>query len=200
MIFNNNFILASSSLSRYKILKNNNLNFSVKHPKCNENILKKKLIKKKIPIKNISLELSKFKALSVSKLNKNKLVVGADTVIDLGGVILNKAKNINDAKKKIFNISGRKHLIYSSASVFLNEKEIWSRTQKSTIKIRKLSKIEINEYILGAGKKILSSVGCYHAETTGPNIIEEITGDFFNVLGFPLFPFLKFLKKYKIRS
>ena len=46
-------------------------------------------------------------------------------------------------------------------------------------------------------KSILGSVGCYQIEENGPLIIEKIKGDFFNVMGFPLFPFLTFLKKYK---
>ena len=46
-------------------------------------------------------------------------------------------------------------------------------------------------------RKILNSVGCYQLEKLGPNIIENIKGDFFNVMGFPLFPFLTFLKKHK---
>ena len=48
-------------------------------------------------------------------------------------------------------------------------------------------------YLKAAGKQILSSVGCYQAEKLGPQIIKSIKGDFFNVLGFPLFPFLSFL-------
>ena len=94
-------------------------------------------------------------------------------------------------------ISGKKHFLYSSVSVFYNNKEIWKATQKSTIQIRALSEKEVDKYLAKTGKKILSSVGCYQAESLGPNIIESIKGDFFNVLGFPLFPFLNFLKKYK---
>ena len=105
--------------------------------------------------------------------------------------------NLKEASNKIYKLSGKTHYIFSSASVFYNNKEIWSDTQKSEIKIRNLSKKEIDNYVTKAGKKILNSIGCYHVENLGPNIIEEIKGDFFNVMGFPLFPFLKFLKKYE---
>ena len=63
--------------------------------------------------------------------------------------------------------------------------------------IRNLSINEINYYLKKSGKKILQSAGCYQIESLGPNIIENIKGDFFNVMGFPLFPFLKFLQKHK---
>ena len=78
--------------------------------------------------------------------------------------------------------------------------EVWKTTQVSLVKIRKLNEQEVDRYLSKFGKEVLSSVGCYQIESTGPNIIENIKGDFFNVMGFPLFPFLKFLKRYKINN
>ena len=200
MIFNTDFVLASTSKSRYFILKNAGLSFSKHAPLCDENKLKKKLLIKKNTPKKISLELARLKAFSVSKKKKNKIIVGSDTVIFINKKILNKAKNIKEAKNKIKLMSGKKHSIYSSASVFYNKKEIWNKTQKTTVKIRKLTEKEINIYLSTAGKKILSSVGCYQIEMGGANIIENIKGDYFNVMGFPLFPFLNFLKKANIKK
>ena len=48
-----------------------------------------------------------------------------------------------------------------------------------------------------AGNNILNTVGCYQIEKLGPNIIQNIEGDFFNVMGFPIFKFLTFLKEYE---
>ena len=200
MFFNNKFILASGSSSRYNILKKNGLSFKSILPQCNENLLKEKLLKKQTPIKKIALELARLKSKSISKIKKDNLVVGADTVINFKGTLLKKAKNTNDAKNKILSISGRSHYIYSSAVVFYNNKEVWKNTQKSTVTIRKLSENEVLEYLSKTGKEILSSVGCYQVEKLGPNIIKEIKGDFFNVMGFPLFPFLTFIKEYKINK
>jgi len=200
MIFNTKFVLASTSKSRYFILKNTGLSFSKRAPLCDENKLKKELLIKKNTPKKISLELARSKALSVSKKIKNKPIVGSDTVIFINKKILNKAKNLREAKNKIKFMAGKKHSIYSSASVFYNKKEIWNTTQKTTVKLRKLTNNEINMYLSNTGKKILSSVGCYQIEMGGANIIEGIKGDYFNVMGFPLFPFLNFLKKINIEN
>ena len=194
MFFNSNFILASTSISRKKIFNNLKIPIKAINPICDEDSLKKQLLKKKYPPKKISLELARLKSKSISQINKKQLVVGSDTVIELNGKIINKAKNINDARLKIKKLSNKKHIIYSSASVFYNNKEVWHTTQKTTVTIRKLQKAEIDYYLLRAGKEILSSVGCYQLEFLGPNIIKQIQGDFFNVMGFPLFPFLNFLK------
>jgi len=197
MILNSKFILASSSLSRFKILKNNKLNFSKVDPVCNEASFKKKMILKKTPHKKISLELAKLKSKSVSKKIKNTLVLGADTVISFQGKILSKAKNLREAKKTILSFSEKKHTIYSSAAVFFNSNEVWSVSQKSVVKIRKLTAGDVDTYLKKSGKKILTSVGCYQIELLGPNIIESMEGDFFNVQGMPLFPFLDFLNNHK---
>ena len=120
-------------------------------------------------------------------------MVGSDTIIFLNNKIINKAKTMEEAKKKLQKLSGKKHQIISGASVCLNNRQIWSYQQTSTIHMNTLNQKQINIYLKKTGKDVLSSVGCYQVEKLGPKIIKSINGDFFNVLGFPLFPFLTFL-------
>ncbi len=195
MVLNKRFILASNSSSRYRILKNAGLNFRVERPTCNEDYIKKQLLKKTTNVKKLPKLIAKEKALSISLKQTNDLVLGSDTIIIFNNKIINKAKTLKEAKKKLLKLSGKKHLIISGASVCLRGKEVWSTKQTSTIHIKELNKEQINSYLKNTGKDILSSVGCYQAEKLGPQIIKSIKGDFFNVLGFPLFPFLSFLAK-----
>ena len=195
MLLNKKFILASNSASRYKLLKNAGLNFSVTSPLCDEELIKKNFIKKNINKREFAKLLAKEKALSVSVKKPNKLVVGSDTIIIFQSKIINKAKNINDAKKKLLKLSGKKHQIISGVSICYMNKQLWSTQQTSTIILKKLNKNQIDRYLKHTGVDVLSSVGCYQAESLGPQIIQSIKGDFFNVLGFPLFPFLNFLSK-----
>ena len=192
------FILASSSKSRYKILKNAGLNFTQKNPNCNEEEIKKTInrnTKPEIFAKKLSFE----KARSVSKQKKyaNKIVLGCDTVIYHNGKILDKVSSIDKAKKKIRSLSGKTHLIVSGLTVCLNGSKVWENHEKTRVKIRKLNNSEINTYLKKTGKQILSSVGCYQIESLGPNIIESIKGDYFNVMGLPLFNLLDYLYSKK---
>jgi septum formation protein len=195
MILNKQFILASNSSSRKKLLKNAGLNFFTKSPLCDEDYIKDQLLKKNINKKRLPKLLAEAKALSISKKKTKHLVVGSDTIILFKNKIINKVKTIEEAKIKLQKLSGKKHQIISGASVCLNNKEIWSYQQTSTIYMKTLNQKQINTYLKKAGKNILSSVGCYQVEKLGPQIIKSIKGDFFNVLGFPLFPFLTFLSK-----
>ena len=192
------FILASSSKSRYKILKNAGLNFTQKNPNCNEEEIKKTInrnTKPEIFAKKLSFE----KARSVSKQKKyaNKIVLGCDTVIYHNGKILDKVSSIDKAKKKISSLSGKTHLIVSGLTICLNGSKVWENYEKTYVKIRKLNNNEIDAYLKKTGKQILSSVGCYQIESLGPNIIESIKGDCFNVMGLPLFNLLDYLYSKK---
>ena len=200
MFSNKKFILASNSKSRFFILKNNKLNFRQISPACDEEKIKKQKIKEKKSPRIISLCLAIKKAASISKKHCNSLVIGCDTIIDLNNKIIKKARNIEEAKKKLNKLSGKKHNIYSSAAAYYKNKLIWKTTQKTTVKVRRLNRKEINEYLQKADKNILLSVGCFQIEKEGPNIIENIRGDFFNVMGFPLFPFLLFLKGFNVEK
>ena len=198
MFLNKKFILASNSSSRYRLLKEAGLNFVKISPSCDEEAIKNQIIKKSINKKNLSKLLAKEKALSVSLKKPNHFIVGSDTIIIFNNTIINKAKTLNEAKKKLKKLSGKKHQIISAVSVCYNNKQVWCSQQTSTIQMRELNQKQINKYLKNTGKDILSSVGCYQVEKLGPNIIKSIKGDFFNVLGFPLFPFLSFLSKTNI--
>jgi len=192
-------ILASSSQSRKKIFKNVGLNFFSISPKINEEKEKRKIKKniKKIRAKEISKKLCQLKCKSVSNLFKNYLVVGCDTMIEHKKKNIDKAKNIQEAIKKILLLSGDSHFIYTSICVYKEQKKIWEHTEKTKVFIKSLTKKEAENYIKKCGKQILNSVGCYQAEKMGPQIFSKIEGDFYNVLGFPIIPFINFLSKRK---
>ena len=196
-LINKKFILASSSKSRRKILKQSGLNFQSIKPNCSEEDLKKTLLNKKIKPKDFAMELSFNKSLSISKIHKSKYVVGCDTLISFNDKIVDKAKTIKYAEKKLLMMSGKKHKIISAVTICKNGKKLWQDSDTSEIKIRNINRNEIRAYLKMCGKQILNSVGCYQIEALGPLIIEETKGDFFNIMGLPLFKLLKHLSKLK---
>ena len=75
------FILASKSASRRRLLKNAGLEFIRKTPLCNEEKIKLNFLNKNGNKIYLSRHLAKEKALSVSKKNPDRMVVGSDTII-----------------------------------------------------------------------------------------------------------------------
>ncbi len=195
MITNKEYVLASSSLSRKKILNNAGFNFIQVAPFCNEQAIKNKIKINKQKPSTIAKRLSYEKAKSVSfkKKYSDKKVIGCDTLIYLNNRIFDKATNIREAKQKIKTLSGKKHKIVSGLTICKGGKKIWQCSVTTDVRLRKLNEKQINKYLKKTGKKILQSVGCYQLESLGPNIIEDIKGDFFNVMGLPLFKLLKYV-------
>ena len=192
------FILASSSSSRYKILKDAGFSFIKISPETDEEKIKKKIRKNKKPsflAKKLSYE--KAKSVSLKKKYFNHTVIGCDTLIYIGDKIFDKAKNISEAKKKLTKLSGKTHNIVSGVTIFRQGKKIYQFSETSQVKIRRLNKKKLNNNLNNTGQHILSSVGCYQVEALGPVIIEDIKGDFFNVMGLPLFKLLKYVSKNK---
>ena len=194
MITHKKYILASSSFSRKTILKNCGFNFVQVRPSCDEEVIKKQIKKKSKP-EDVARILSYQKAKSISEKKKyfNYNVIGCDTLIKLGDKIFDKAKNNKEALLKLKKLSGKKHKIISSLTICNQGSKIWECSETTVVEIRKLTTKQIEGYLKKSGKQILQSVGCYQLEALGPQIIKDIKGDFFNVMGLPLFKLLKYV-------
>ena len=92
-----NLILASKSKVRKQILEKNGINCDVIPSNVDEDLIKEALIKEKATPKIISKNLAEVKANKVSQNNLDKIVIGADSVIDLNGKIISKPKNRDEA-------------------------------------------------------------------------------------------------------
>ena len=106
---------------------------------------------------------------------------------------------IRGSTSKIYAQKGTGNARHASrkAPIFVGGGVAHGPKGESSYKIRKLNNSEINTYLKKTGKQILSSVGCYQIESLGPNIIESIKGDYFNVMGLPLFNLLDYLYSKK---
>ena len=199
MLTHKKYILASSSKSRYKILKNSGFVFYRVKPDCDEEQIKIKYKKENRSPHYIAKKLSFEKAKSVSfkKRYKNLHVIGCDTLIYLDKKIFDKAKNLSEAKDKIKILSGKTHKIVSGITIFKNGKKEWDCSATTSVKLRKINQAQIEEYLKKTGHQILQSVGCYQIEAMGPQIIENIKGDYFNVMGLPLFKLLRYVSDNK---
>ena len=94
----------------------------------------------------ISKNLAELKANKVSANNPDKLVLGADSVIDLNNNLISKPKSREEAKQILQSLSGKKHYLISSACISKNGSMIWNHTEKSALTMKKLNLDEIQSY------------------------------------------------------
>ena len=190
----NKLLLASTSQTRKKILTNAGIKFIYKPPRINEEEEKEKLKKIKRPEK-ICQQLAKQKSIVTSRHHPTWFVLGVDTCLIYKKKFLSKPKTKKEAKKLLDILNGKEHRIYSSLYISKNGKKIWRYNDEAKLKIRKLTRIEIMNYINKLKLEKIKASGLYQIEDLGITLFEKINGSYFTILGLPLLPLLGFLKK-----
>lgn len=136
--------------------------------------------------KELALHNAIGKAREISKKYKKDIVIGVDTVVSYKDHQINKPKNKDDAKKILKMLSGKTHKVTSAVCVIDGErKKEFSATEKTLVKMARISEEEIENYIKsGEGK---DKAGGYAIQGRAALFIKGIEGDYFNVVGLPLF-------------
>jgi len=193
----NKIILASKSGVREKILKENNIKCEVLPANINEDQIKESLIKEKATPKLISKNLAELKANKVSEKKPDKLVLGADSVIDLNGELISKPKTREEALSILKKLNGQKHQLISSVCISKNGSMIWNFTDDSTLTMKQLNSDEIKSYLTKIKDRELYAYGVYQIEADGRSLFSKIEGDEDTIMGLPIKQIKKYLNKPK---
>jgi len=189
---NNKIILASKSEVRKEILDKNGIECEVIIANIDEDSVKDSLVKEKATPEIISKNLAALKANKISKKKINKLVLGADSVIDLENELISKPKNREEALNILEKLNGKKHQLISSVCISKNGSMIWNFTDASTLTMKKLNLDEIKVYLSKIRDKELYAYGVYQIEGEGRNLFSKIEGNEDTIMGLPV----KHIKKY----
>ena len=193
----NNIILASKSRVRKKILDQNSINCEVVPANGDEELIKESLLKKKETPRIISKNLAELKANKVSEKRANKLVLGADSVIDLNGVIISKPKNREEALAILKKLNGQKHQLISSVCISKNGAMIWNYTDTATLTMKQLNLDEIKSYLTKIRDKELYAYGVYQIEAGGRSLFSKIDGNEDTIMGLPVKQIKEYLNTIK---
>ena len=193
----NNIILASKSGVRKKILNKNSINCEVIPANIDEELIKESLLKEKETPRTISKNLAELKANKVSEKRANKLVLGADSVIDLNGVIISKPKNREEALAILKKLNGQKHQLISSVCISKNGAMIWNYTDAATLTMKQLNLDEIKSYLTKIRDKELYAYGVYQIEADGRSLFSKIDGNEDTIMGLPVKQIKEYLNTLK---
>jgi|TARA_B110000438_G_scaffold303685_1_gene366485 septum formation protein len=188
-------ILASKSKVRKKILEDNNIKCKVKPSNINEETIKESLLKEKTSPEIISKNLAEAKANDVSKKIKEKLVLGADSVIGLNGKIISKPSDRKEALKILQSLNGKKHFLISSVCISKNGSVIWNYTDKATLTMKQMTDLDLKIYLNKITDEALYAYNVYQIEGEGRSLFTKIEGDENTIMGLPI----KQIKKYLIK-
>ncbi len=171
-------ILASASPRRRELIENLKIDFEVKTADCEEITVPGE--RPEDTVKRLSLT----KARCVAELEgDDAVVIGADTVVAIDGKILGKPADENEAAEMLRLLSGRTHRVYTGLAVVGRGKTV-NEYVETEVKFYDLTDSQIKRYI--ATGEPMDKAGAYGIQKYGSLLVEEIRGDYFNVVGLPV--------------
>ena len=193
----NKIILASKSKVRKDILDKHKILCEVKPSNVDEDVVKQTLIKELASPETISKNLAELKANKISLNERDRLVLGADSVIDLNGELISKPESREEALEILKKLNGNKHNLISSVCISRNGSMIWNYTDKAELTMKKLSEQNLKVYLSKIPDETLYAYNVYQIEGEGRNLFLNINGDEDTIMGLPVFRIKEYLKNYQ---
>ena len=193
----NRIILASKSKVRKKILDEHKILCEVKPSNVDEDVVKETLIKELASPEIISKNLAELKANKISLKEGDRLVLGADSVIDLNGELISKPESRQEALIILKKLNGKEHHLISSVCISKNGSMIWNYTDKAKLRMKTLSEQDLKTYLSKIPDETLYAYNVYQIEGEGRNLFVNISGDEDTIMGLPVFKIKEYLKNYK---
>lgn len=185
-------ILASGSAARRDMLRNAGVPFVVRPADVDEAALKAAL---DVDAAALATRLAEAKALQVSRGDPDAWVLGADQTLAFDGGLVSKARSLTEARVRLTAMRGRSHQLHSGAALARGGQLVWAGVDTAEMHMRAVSDAFLDAYLTAEGEGLLASVGSYRLEGMGAQLFERVEGDFFTVLGLPLWPVLAELRR-----
>ena len=193
----NKIILASKSKVRKEILEKHNIFCEVKPSYVDEGVVKESLIRESASPEIISKNLAELKANKVSLHQKDLMVLGADSVIDLDGELISKPENREEALLILKKLNGKRHNLISSVCISMNGSMIWNYTDKAKLTMKNFSEEDLKKYLSKISDEALYAYNVYQIEGEGRNLFSNIAGDENSIMGLPITKIKEYLKNYQ---
>lgn len=189
-------VLASASEARRRVLAGAGIAFSIEVSGIDEGAIRSALLDggDEISPDDLAEVLARAKAQDVSERLTDALVIGGDQILSLEGRIFEKARSDEEVRAQLLDLRGKTHALTSAVVLASNGAVDWVHVDTAYVTMRQFSASFLGQYMAMAGPAVRDSVGCYHLEGVGAQLIENVSGDSFTVLGLPLFPLMGALR------
>jgi len=146
------------------------------------------------PAADIALALARAKALEVSARVPGRLVLGSDSLVEVGGQRYDKPHNRDDAARHLRAFSGQMMELHSAAVLARDGEVVWCHGDVARLQVHDLDAAFIADYLDAEWPHVAACVGVFRIEARGPRLFRAITGDYFTILGMPLLAVLSALR------
>ena len=177
-------LLASQSASRKAMLNAAGVAFEAIPAHLDERALEAQMAGS--PPRDIALALAGAKALALSRLKPEALVLGSDSLVEVAGRRFDKPRDREEAAEHLRWFSGKVMQLHSAAALARGGEMVWHEAAMASLHVTTLSERFIADYLAAEWPAVAACVGVFRIEARGVQLFERIEGDHFTVLGMPL--------------
>lgn len=135
--------------------------------------------------------LARGKAHTLAVAYPEAVVIGSDTIVVVDGAILGKPRDRMEAIAMLERLSGRQHAVHTAIAV-AHQGETRSAVETVSVTFGALTRPQIEAYV-DSGEP-MDKAGAYGIQGLGATLVERIDGDFFAVMGLPLYRLITLLR------
>lgn len=185
-------VLASQSQSRRAMLEAAGVLFEARPAAIDERALEAGLAG--AAPASVATALAEAKALAVSDADPGGLVLGSDSLVEVGGRRFDKPRSREEAADHLRFFSGKAMHLHSAAALARRGSVVWRHAAMARLQVVDLSETFIANYLDSEWPAVAGCVGVFRIEGRGVQLFESIEGDHFTVLGMPLLAVLGALR------
>ncbi|MBW2280260.1 MAG: septum formation inhibitor Maf [Deltaproteobacteria bacterium] len=184
-------ILASTSPRRRELLAHAGLQFELEAPDVDESAQPGEAPEA------MAERVARLKAETVAKrAGPGRVVLAADTVVVLGGDVLGKPRDVEEASAMLLRLAGHTHRVLTGYSLRCGD-EIRAGVEQSRVRMRQVTPAEARAY--AATGEPLDKAGAYAVQGRGGRFVESIDGSRSNVIGLPIEVLVPLLAGFGVR-
>ena len=187
-------ILASASAARKRLLTDAGITAETDPADIDEGAIKEECRKTGRSSTECATGLAEAKARAVAARHQDRIVLGADQLLDCAGEWFDKPRDRAEARDQLQRLRGRSHELVTAATVVRNDERLWQAVEHPRVTMRVFSDAFLDRYLDAMGERVFKTVGGYELEGLGSQLMEKIEGDYFAILGLPLLPLMHFLR------
>ena len=191
-------VLASASAARARLLADAGITAETDPANIDEVAIKRECRRAGQSAADCALRLAETKARTVAARHPNRLVLGADQLLDCDGTWFDKPRDPAEAREQLYALRGRSHALVTAAAIVAGDDLCWHTIDRPRVTLRRFSEAFLDRYLAAMGDRVLKAVGGYELEGLGAQLMAEIEGDYFAILGLPLLPLLAYLREAKV--
>lgn len=191
-------VLASASAARARLLADAGITAATDPADIDEAAIKQQCRRAGQSAADCALRLAEMKARTVAARHPDRLVLGADQLLDCDGTWFDKPRDRAEARDQLCALRGRSHALVTAAAIVGDGDMRWNAVDRPQITLRRFSDAFLDRYLAAMGDRVLKTVGGYELEGLGAQLMAGIDGDYFAILGLPLLPLLAYLREAQV--